>query len=340
MTERQAPYATLAAGRATLRFFLGDCLDCLPRLPPHSVDVVVTSPPYNLGIKYRSYQDTLPRDEYLAWTERWVSSVADLLSPEGSLFLNVGAKPTDPWVAMDIAQAVRRRLQLQNTIHWIKSIVIESGAAGAGAGLTRDLAVGHYKPINSPRFVNDCHEFIFHFTPAGETRLDRTAVGVPYQDQSNVTRWQAAAGGLRCRGNAWFLPYDTINSREKDRPHPATFPVRLPEYCLRLHGLERARLVLDPFMGLGSSALACAALGIDFVGIELDRQYLDEAIERTKRALRESESVPEGESLPETSSLPDSVSLPESLSLPFEEPRNEPRTRRSRQGQGALPRGR
>ncbi len=133
--------------------------------------------------------------------------------------------------------------------------------------------------------MNDCHEFIFHFTPSGETPLDRTAIGVPYQDPSNIARWQSAAGGLRCRGNAWFLPYETINSREKDRPHPATFPARLPEYCLRLHGLDRARVVLDPFTGLGSTAVACAHLGLDFIGIELDKNYLDEAITRASSAL-------------------------------------------------------
>ena len=77
---------------------------------------------------------------------------------------------------------------LQNTIHWIKSIAIDRDAAG-GAALDRDLAVGHYKPINSARFVNDCHEYVFHFTRHGETALDRTAIGVPYQDKSNVTRW-------------------------------------------------------------------------------------------------------------------------------------------------------
>lgn len=283
MIENLAPYSTVRVGAATLRFFLGDCLEWLPRLPRESVDAVVTSPPYNLGIKYHEYEDGMPRDEYLAWTGRWVTAVAGVLAPEGSLFLNVGAKPKDPWVAMDIAQAVRPHLQLQNTIHWVKSIVIEKGAAGAAAGLTRDLAVGHYKPINSPRFVNDCHEFIFHFTPKGQTPLDRRAIGVPYQDQSNVTRWQAASTGLRCRGNAWFLPYDTINSREKDRPHPATFPARLPEYCLRLHGVDRLSLVVDPFTGLGNTALACAALGVDFVGIELDRHYLDEAVQRVVR---------------------------------------------------------
>ena len=141
------------------------------------------------------------------------------------------------------------------------------------------------KPINSGRFLNDCHEFIFHFTPSGDTSLDRTAIGVAYQDPSNVGRWHKAAGNRRCRGNAWFLPYETINSREKDRPHPATFPVRLPEYCLRLHGTDRARQVLDPFTGLGSTAVACARLGLDFVGIELDRGYLDIAVERAAQAL-------------------------------------------------------
>jgi site-specific DNA-methyltransferase (adenine-specific) len=282
----------LRVGSATLRFFLGDCLDWLPRISSHGVDAVVTSPPYNLGIKYNLYEDRMPRGEYLAWTARWVSAVAEALAPDGSLFLNVGAKPTDPWVAMDIAQAVRPHLELQNTIHWVKSIVIERDAAGASAGLARDLAVGHYKPINSGRFVNDCHEFIFHFSPTGRTPLDRTGIGVPYQDQSNIGRWQAAAGGLRCRGNAWFLPYETINSREKDRPHPATFPVRLPEYCLRLHGVDRLRLVVDPFMGLGNTALACAALGVDFAGIELDRQYLDEAVERVAKAAAGEASLP------------------------------------------------
>jgi site-specific DNA-methyltransferase (adenine-specific) len=281
------PYRTLRRRGVTLQFFLGDCVAILPSLEPHAIHVVVTSPPYNLGIAYRSYQDTLPREEYLRWTERWVRAVAETMRPDASLFLNVGAKPKDPWVAMDIAQAIRPHLRLQNTIHWVKSIVIEQNAAGAAAGLERDLAVGHYKPINSPRFVNDCQEFIFHFTPSGDTPLDRTAIGVAYQDQSNVTRWQSAAGNLRCRGNAWFLPYETINSREKDRPHPATFPVRLPEYCLRLHGVERARRVLDPFTGLGSTAVACARLGLDFVGIEMDQAYLDEAIARADQALNE-----------------------------------------------------
>jgi len=276
------PHATFKLHGATFRFYLGDCLDVLARLPDASIDVIVTSPPYNLGIRYRSYDDTMPRARYLAWTGEWVAAVARVLTPDGSLFLNVGSKPTDPWTAFDVAQAARPHLTLQNTIHWIKSIAIEKALAGARAKLDDDLAVGHYKPINSERFLHDCHEFVFHFTPSGETPLRRQAVGVKYQDKSNVSRWRAAADDLRCRGNTWFIPYETIQSREKDRPHPATFPPKLPEMCLKLHGVDRIRTVADPFLGLGSTAVACAQLGLNFVGMEMDERYLDEALARVR----------------------------------------------------------
>jgi site-specific DNA-methyltransferase (adenine-specific) len=280
-----SPYAVLRSGNATFRFFHGDCLDVLAALPSASVQTIVTSPPYNLGIAYSSYDDRLPRADYLEWTGRWVAAAARILDPAGSLFLNVGGKPTDPWTALDVAQAARPHLHLQNTLHWIKSIAIDPEAAGAASRLPGNFAIGHYKPINSRRFVNDCHEFIFHFTPEGRTPLDRLAVGVPYQDESNITRWRAAAGGRRCRGNTWFLPYDTIQDRKKDRPHPATFPTELPEYCLRLHGLGRITEAADPFLGLGSTAVACAQLGINFTGVEIDEGYLKEAVARTEAAL-------------------------------------------------------
>jgi site-specific DNA-methyltransferase (adenine-specific) len=135
---------------------------------------------------------------------------------------------------LDVAQVGRRLLHLQNRFCWVKAIAIDRDVAG----LPTDLAVGHYKPINSDRFLNDTHEFLFHFSPAGETPLDRLAIGVPYADKSNVARWQAGASNVRCRGNTWFIPYETIQRRDRDRPHPATFPVKLPEQCLKLHGLS------------------------------------------------------------------------------------------------------
>jgi site-specific DNA-methyltransferase (adenine-specific) len=281
------PYSTLQTPRGSLTFYLGDCVDVLAALPGGSVSAIVTSPPYNLGVSYRSYDDTLPRDRYLEWTGRWIAAARRVLGPAGSLFLNVGAKPTDPWTGMEVALAARPHFELQNTIHWIKSIAIGREAAGAAVDLEKDLAVGHYKPINSPRFVNDCHEFIFHFTPEGRTPLDRLAIGVPYQDASNIDRWQTGGSNLRCRGNTWFIPYETIQNREKDRPHPATFPPRVPEYCFKLHGLARLGLTLDPFLGLGSTAVAAAQLGLDFIGVEMDEHYLADAVARTRRVLTE-----------------------------------------------------
>ena len=277
------PHTVFDTGRGTLRFYLGDCLDVLAGLPQEAVSVFVTSPPYNLGVRYRSYHDALPRAKYLEWTGAWIAAARRALAAGGSLFLNVGAKPTDPWTAMDIAQAARAHLELQNTIHWIKSIAIEREAAGAAVNLGRDIAVGHYKPINSERFLNDCHEFIFHFTREGRTPLDRRAIGVPYQDASNIARWQTGGANLRCRGNTWFIPYETIQSRDKDRPHPATFPPRVPEYCFKLHGIDRIELAMDPFLGLGSTAVAAAQLGLDFIGVEMDEHYLKEAVDRVGR---------------------------------------------------------
>ena len=268
------PYDRVRIGAGDARFYHADCLQVFRQIEPRSVDVIVTSPPYNLGIQYNEYDDTMSRADYLEWTHGWIGAAARALAPNGSLFLNVGAKPTDPWTALDVAQAARPHLRLQNIIHWVKSIYIDKAT----------LAVGHYKPINSDRFLNDCHEFVFHFTPNGSTELDRLSLGVPYQDQSNIGRWRAAADGVRCRGNTWFIPYETIQRRDRDRPHPATFPSQLPEQCLRLHGVKTIALAMDPFTGLGSTAVACARLGISFIGSEIDETYLKEAVTRTNAA--------------------------------------------------------
>jgi site-specific DNA-methyltransferase (adenine-specific) len=264
-----------------LRLYLEDCISGMQRhLEDESVSVVVTSPPYNLGINYSAYDDNVSREEYLEWTDRWGREVRRVLSKQGSFFLNVGSKPSDPMVPYQILNVMCRHFVLQNVIHWVKSIAILKREVGDYPGITQDVVVGHYKPINSPRFLNDCHEYIFHFTIRGDVALDRLAVGVPYQDKSNVSRWARASHGTHCRGNTWFIPYETIQNREKDRPHPATFPVELPTRCIKLHGLERVQLVLDPFLGIGTTALACARLELPFVGFEIAEDYFEQACKR------------------------------------------------------------
>jgi site-specific DNA-methyltransferase (adenine-specific) len=246
--------------------------------------VVVTSPPYNRGVAYGRYDDRRPREEYLEWIGRVADAIRDALSRDGSFFLNVGGSPTDPWLPLDVAQEVRRRFVLQNVIHWVKSIAIERSLAGATPHLTGDIAVGHYKPVPSRRYLHGAQEYVFHFTHRGDVPLDRLAVGVPYVDKSNVARWQGGRRGLRCRGNTWFLPYATIRRRATDRPHPATFPPELPERCFRLHGVGRIHLAVDPFVGLGASAVAAARLGVPFIGFDVDEEYLSTAARRVESA--------------------------------------------------------
>jgi site-specific DNA-methyltransferase (adenine-specific) len=250
------------------------------RLPVESVDVVVTSPPYNRKIPYSSYRDDRPRSQFLRWMGRLGAAVDRILAPQGSFFLNFGGSPSEPWLPWDVAGTLRDRFVLQNVIVWVKSIAIDRALVGAESGLSRDLVVGHYKPLRSARYLHGGHEFLFQFTRDGTVPIDRLAVGTGYGDMSNTSRWRSGGADRRCRGNVWFLPYATIRRRSQDRPHPAPFPPELPERCLRLHGRERARSVVDPFVGIGSSAVASARLGLPFTGFDLDEGYLAEAVRR------------------------------------------------------------
>src|SRR2546429_8295523 len=148
----------------------------MSRLSDESVDLVVTSPPYNLGISYGKYSDRQDRQSYLRWCHQWAEQVRRVLKSSGSFFLNIGAAPSNPMLPHEIVITLRDFFVLQNTIHWIKSITID------------ERTFGHFKPISSKRFLNDCHEYIFHFTLNGKIDIDRLALGVPYQDKSNISR--------------------------------------------------------------------------------------------------------------------------------------------------------
>lgn len=275
------------ATRNTSRYCLHnkDCVQGMRSLKAGSVGIVVTSPPYNIGIDYASYDDTMGRADYLSWCREWMGEVRRVLADEGSFFLNVGASPKEPLFPHQMAiLAVECGFAIQNTFHWVKSVSVPSPDGGT-------LSVGHFKPINSKRFVNDCHEYIFHLTKTGKVPLDRLALGVPYQDKSNVTRWSTNGGrDKRCRGNVWFIPYKTIQNSEKDRPHPASFPVELVTNCLKIASATPQTRVMDPFLGIGTSAVAARRFGIlKFEGFEIDEGYLSvarAALRKTPRVIR------------------------------------------------------
>lgn len=293
----------VVVGGTELEFVVGDSFEVMSSMPEGSVDVIATSPPYNLGIKYgEGVDDSLPRAEYLRWTARWLDAAWRILSPQGSLFLNMGGKPTNPLgpeqvllvaTSPDMVGVDREApaFFLQNKIAWAKSVTVKVRArkdtihaAAAKAGLTvgqaralvrafrevegekgEERTIGHAKHIQSDRFVNDTWEVVYHLTKSCDVGVDRLGVGVPYEDKANLSRWKEARerGGLRCRGSVWVVPYETIQSREEDRGgHPATFPQRLAEMCFLLHGKGRIGLSLDPFSGIGTSSAAAAKVGV------------------------------------------------------------------------------
>ena len=161
---------------------------------------------------------------------------------------------------------------LQNHITWIKSIAV-----------SRD-SVGHFKPVGGQRFLHHNHEHIFHLTLSGDVKLDRLAIGVPFKDKSNIAR-RGHAQDLRCRGNTWFIPYDTVQSKAEKYHHPSTFPVALPRWCIRLHGRPNA-VVLDPFMGTGTTMVAAQLEGASGIGIDIDASYVAVAQQRLLEANR------------------------------------------------------
>lgn len=288
---------------------LNDCVAGMLALPAKSVDIVVTSPPYNLGIDYSTYSDNKPRQEYLDWLDQVFQAVKHCLKDDGHFWLNVGYSNIDPWVGMDVAQVARRQFVLQNNFTWVKSITIG------------ETTTGHFKPINSERFANPTWEHFFHFTKSGSVPCDKLAIGVPYMWDCNIDNSGRIRGRLakkygfkdikdfnrnadvsvraqfdqelsdklasqsprpdrRCRGNSWYIPYDTIANREKHRgSHPATYPVGLVEQAIKFSGLKSGVLV-DPFMGSGTSAIAALNCGLEYIGYDIDSDYRQFALDR------------------------------------------------------------
>ena len=147
-----------------------DCIKWMKSQSEKSIDCIVTSPPYNLKIKYGNYDDSVPRKDYLSWMGEIANEMKRILSDDGQIFLNVGYSNIDPFVAMDVAQEFRKYFVLQNQFVWVKHIAVN------------DTGYGQYKPITSKRFASVTTENIFHFTKHGKVSIDRVAIG-----QRNIT---------------------------------------------------------------------------------------------------------------------------------------------------------
>ena len=249
-----------------MQLLCGDCLELLPTLDAGSIDVVVTSPPYNIGLGYGAYDDRRDEAGYLDWMVAVCTAIRRVMQPGASFFLNISGTSKTPWLPFELIVRLRPLFVLQNHITWIKSVAIGTDT------------VGHFKPVAGKRFLHRAHEHVFHLTLSGDVKLNRMAIGVPYKDKSNIAR-RGHAADLRCRGNTWFIPYATVQRKSGKFDHPGTFPVDLPRWCIRLHGVADAT-VLDPFLGTGTTMVAAHLENVRGVGIDLDPAYLEIARRR------------------------------------------------------------
>jgi site-specific DNA-methyltransferase (adenine-specific) len=256
-------------GAQTIR--LGNCLAEMGKMEAGSIDVVVTSPPYNLDLAYNEYKDARDEDDYIGWMLEVSSAIKRLMKRNGSFFLNIAGSNSRPYAPFELIVGLRRMgLFVQNHIIWVKSI---------GIGLE---SKGHFKPVSGKRFMHHNHEHIFHLTLNGNVELDRLAIGIPFQDKTNIAR-RGHERDLRCRGNTWFLPYSTVRSKAQKFNHPGTFPVELPLWCIYLHG-GTAPTVLDPFVGTGTTLVAARLACARGIGIDIDPCYVETAQKRVKQA--------------------------------------------------------
>lgn len=246
----------------------GDCLTVLRRMKDKSADIFITSPPYNLGIAYNSYRDKKGETEYLDWLETICVEIKRIMKDDASFFLNVAGSSSNPWLPFELIVRLRKIFVLQNHIEWIKSVSIG------------DESHGHFKPVVSNRFLHRNHEYIFHLTKTGRVKVNRLNIGVPYKDKSNIAR-RSHRHDLRCRGDVWFIPYDTVRRKSEKFNHPGTFPLLLPQMCIRLHGVQNP-VVVDPFMGIGTTLLAAHHEGGQGIGIDIDKNYVKIVKERIK----------------------------------------------------------
>jgi site-specific DNA-methyltransferase (adenine-specific) len=213
---------------------LGDCVEALKKMDNESIDLIITSPPYKSedGFTY-------------SWMRTVLQELYRVQKSNSLFFLNFGHLAEDkfrPFAACQLA--LECGFGLNETITWVKN---------------------HYKPIQGKRRVNNLTEFIFVLVKGKMPVLNRMAVGIPYVDKSNATRFNKGLN-LHCAGNVWYINYPTITKSEQ-KPHNDRFPLELPERCIKLCGYN-VRTVLDPYCGSGTTCLAAKNLGKEYIGID------------------------------------------------------------------------
>lgn len=224
------------------------------RIPLNHIDLIVTSPPYNLGKDYLNANDNLEYVDYLAFTEQWLRKCLSLSKPDGRLCLNI---PIDTGkgqirsTGSDITQIAKKSgWNYRTSIVWNKNNITGSNARGSFAS------------ASSPNIIAPV-ELIIVF----------------YKEQ-----WKKQRNGVSDITNQEFISWTKgiwcfSGESKKAVGHPAPFPVELPKRCIKLLSY-RNDIILDPFMGSGTTLVAANSLGRKAFGVEISREYCELAMGR------------------------------------------------------------
>lgn len=257
--------------RVTL--YNGDCLNLLKHIPDETVDIIITSPPYCIGKAYEDPHDDL--EKFKQQHNQLFDDIYRVLKPGGSICWQIGYHVTNGCVipldciVYDIftkkSSTLRYPLVLRNRIIW---------------------TFGH--GLNSTQRFSGRHETILWFTKGYdfEFLLDKVRVPQKYPGKrayKGPNKGELSGNPLgKNPSDVWDIPNVKANHIEKVE-HPCQFPVALPHRLIKALAQPDA-LILDPFMGSGSTGVAAGIENVRFVGAELMKEYYDISVQRIKDA--------------------------------------------------------
>mgnify|MGYP001391764155 CR=1 FL=1 len=248
--------------------FNGDCLELLAKLPLASIPLFVTSPPYNIG---KEYESIIGIDRYLDWCQQWIGMIHKATSNNGAFWLNLG------YLALEgRAKAIPIPYLLWDRVpFYLLQEVVWNYAAGVAS-----------KKAFSPR--NE--KLLWYIKNEAEYVFDLDAVRDPNVKYPN----QKKNGKLKCNPlgknptDVWQIAKVTSgqNRSSKERtPHPAQFPIEMITRIIKACSLA-GDVVLDPFLGSGSTIEAALRSGRQAIGFEINPSYVSIAEKRIQRVLR------------------------------------------------------